>query len=200
MDSAERELVRECLRGDAAAWDRFFDLHHAPVCRYILTLSATLIPEDAEEIAQETFLSAIRNLGGFRGASSARTWLFRIAGNRTRDTLEMRSAAKRGGGAEPIRLDAPRPDGLPHVDPPDPGPGPDSALLAAEQGDLIRHALDTLGDPCREILELRYFGDLSYEEISAHLRLNPKTVSSRLSKCLDRLEELLRPIRSAFSV
>jgi RNA polymerase sigma factor (sigma-70 family) len=51
-----------------------------------------------------------------------------------------------------------------------------------------------LGDPCREIIELRYFGDLSYEEISDELKLNPKTVSSRLSKCLDRLEEIARDI------
>ena len=45
-----------------------------------------------------------------------------------------------------------------------------------------------LGGPCREVIELRYFADLSYEEISAELNLNPKTVSSRLSKCLDKLE------------
>ena len=47
-----------------------------------------------------------------------------------------------------------------------------------------------LGQPCREIIELRYFGDLSYDEISRSLNLNPKTVSSRLSKCLDRLEAI----------
>jgi len=41
---------------------------------------------------------------------------------------------------------------------------------------------------------LRYFGDLSYEELSAALQLNPRTVSSRLSKCLDRLEEIVRKI------
>ena len=58
------------------------------------------------------------------------------------------------------------------------------------------NALERLGDPCREIIELRYFGDLSYEEISQSLRLNPKTVSSRLSKCLDRLEEIARKVFS----
>ena len=51
----------------------------------------------------------------------------------------------------------------------------------------MRESLDRLGEPCREIIEVRYFGDLSYDEIAAELRLNPKTVSSRLSKCLDRL-------------
>jgi len=41
----------------------------------------------------------------------------------------------------------------------------------------VREALDQLGEPCREIIELRYFGDLSYEEISNALQLNVKTVS-----------------------
>jgi RNA polymerase sigma factor (sigma-70 family) len=56
--------------------------------------------------------------------------------------------------------------------------------------------VDQLGEPCREIIELRYFGDLSYEELSGTLNLNAKTVSSRLSKCLDRLELIVRKIFS----
>jgi RNA polymerase sigma factor (sigma-70 family) len=60
-------------------------------------------------------------------------------------------------------------------------------LLRNEQAALLHRALAQLGEPCREIIELRYFGDLSYEELSVELELNPKTVSSRLSKCLDRL-------------
>ena len=200
MDPDERQLVTDCLRGDEAAWERLFDRHHPPVCRYVLTLSASLTPEDAEEIAQETFLAAVRNLPGFRGGSALRTWLFQIAGNRARDLLEKRSAAKRGGGIDPLPLDAPRPSDLPPLDPPDPAPGPDTRAVQEETRAGVREALDQLGDPCREILELRYFGDLSYEEIAAALNLNPKTVSSRLSKCLDKLEPLLRAQPSRFPV
>ena len=57
----------------------------------------------------------------------------------------------------------------------------------AETCRLVRESLDRLGEPCREIIELRYYGELRYDEIAAELHLNPKTVSSRLSKCLDRL-------------
>jgi RNA polymerase sigma factor (sigma-70 family) len=67
-------------------------------------------------------------------------------------------------------------------------PGPDRMLVRAEDAGLITRALEELGGPCREVIELRYFADLSYEEISDTLGLNPKTVSSRLSKCLDKLE------------
>jgi RNA polymerase sigma-70 factor (ECF subfamily) len=64
--------------------------------------------------------------------------------------------------------------------------------MTTEKIGLIHRGLDELQEPCREVIELRYFADLSYEEISKTLRLNAKTVSSRLSKCLDRLEEILR--------
>ena len=82
------------------------------------------------------------------------------------------------------------------LDPPSSDPGPDATLMNAEKMALIRAALDHLGDPCREILELRYFGDLSYEDLAETLDLNPKTVSSRLSKCLDRLETIVRRLVS----
>jgi RNA polymerase sigma factor (sigma-70 family) len=68
--------------------------------------------------------------------------------------------------------------------------------MSAEQAALVQQALDELGEPCREIVQQRYFGDLSYDEISRTLNLNPKTVSSRLSKCLDRLEEIGKKIIS----
>jgi len=68
--------------------------------------------------------------------------------------------------------------------------------MSAERMLLLGEALDQLGEPCREIIELRYFGDLSYEEISNALQLNVKTVSSRLSKCLDRLEGITRSVLS----
>jgi RNA polymerase sigma-70 factor (ECF subfamily) len=68
--------------------------------------------------------------------------------------------------------------------------------MNGERMALLRTALDELGEPCREIVELRYFGELSYEELARTLQLNEKTVSSRLSKCLDRLEEIAAPIFS----
>jgi len=69
-------------------------------------------------------------------------------------------------------------------------------MMSAERIVLLREAIDQLGESCREIIELRYFADLSYEEISNALQLNVKTVSSRLSKCLDRLEDIARSVFS----
>lgn len=192
----ESELLARCRRGEATAWDELFDRHYAAAGRFIFQLSHDFTPEDVDEICQEAFLAVIRNLSSFHGQSQFQTWLFRIATNKARDFRERQLAAKRGGGQTPLSLQAEDSETGLSLDPPSAVPAPDAALLNTEQMALVRTALDRLGEPCREIIELRYFGDLSYEELSAELQLNPKTVSSRLSKCLDRLEEIARPIFS----
>ncbi len=191
--SLPSDLIDRCRRGDAAAWDALFDEHYAATGRFIFQLSSDISREDSEEICQEVFLSVIQNIANFQGNSQFRTWLFRIATNKTRDYLERQRAAKRGGGHVPLSLNAENESGQ-TIDPPDSLPAPDAALLTSEQMMLVRESLDQLGDACREIIELRYFGDLSYEEISGALDLNPKTVSSRLSKCLQQLEKIARNV------
>jgi len=192
----EADLLARCRRGDAAAWDELFDRHYAAAGRFVCQLGYDLTREDVEEICQEVFLAVIKNLGDFYGNSKFQTWLFRIAANKTRDYRERQQAAKRGGGQTTFSLQAEDPETGLTIEPPTTAPGPDFTLMNAEQAGLVHQALERLGEPCREIVQLRYFGDLSYEEISLALELNPKTVSSRLSKCLDRLEIIVRKIFS----
>ena len=190
----EKSLLTACRGGSAAAWDELFDLHYDAATRFIFQLGSDFTREDAEEICQETFLAVIHNLGSFHGESRFQTWLFRIAANKARDFREKRIAAKRGGGAATFSLDAEDAATGLKLDPPSAAPAPDAELAGGEQLALVRRAVERLDAPCREVVELRYFGDLSYEEISATLKLNAKTVSSRLSKCLDKLEEIAKKI------
>jgi RNA polymerase sigma-70 factor (ECF subfamily) len=188
----EAELLARCRRGEADAWDELFDLHYAAAGRFIFQLSPDFTREDSEEICQESFLAVIRSLDSFQGESQFQTWLFRIVANKARDFREKRLAAKRGGTQTTISLQAENPETGLTPDPPDQLPAPDENLINAEQMMLVRKSLDGLDEPCREIIELRYFADLSYEELGATLKVNTKTVSSRLSRCLDRLEEIAR--------
>ena len=191
-DPTEAKLIRRCRDGDGEAWRELFDRHYAPAYRFVFQLGFNLAHEDAEEICQEAFLSVVRNLNSFNGGSAFQTWLFRIAANKARDFLEKRSALKRGSGETPLSLNAEDPDTGLTLDPPGPGESPDAMMVDAERLRLVHESVARLDDPCREIVELRYFGELSYEELAATLELHPKTVSSRLSRCLDRLEELVK--------
>ena len=190
----EKSLITACRGGLAAAWDELFDLHYGAATRFIFQLGSDFTREDAEEICQETFLAVVHSLASFHGESRFQTWLFRIAANKARDFREKRLAAKRGGGVATFSLDAEDAATGLKLDPPSTAPTPDAMLAGGEQFALVRRAVERLDAPCREVVELRYFGDLSYEEISATLKLNAKTVSSRLSKCLDKLEEIAKKI------
>lgn len=197
MPEAESSLVARCRTGDSAAWDAVFDRQYEPLARFLFQLSPDLSPEDVEDLCQEVLVSAVRNLGSFRGSSALQTWLFRIALNKARDFLEKRRAAKRGGGQPPRSLDAPDPEtGLtPEV--PASEPAPDETAATAEEGVFLRAALDALGDPCRELIELRYFGDLGYDEIARAQGITVKAVGARLHRCLVRLAEHMQASASA---
>ena len=196
QSESEATLIARCRRGEAVAWEELFNQHYAAAGRFVFQLAPDFTREDVEEVCQETFLTVIKNLNSFRGKSRLQTWLFRIAANKARDYRQRQQAAKRGGGQAPISLQAEDSNPGIVIDPPSSAPGPDTQLLNAERMDLLRQALDRVGESCRETIELRYFGDLSYEEIADELALNPKTVSSRLSKCLDRLEQIARSLLS----
>ena len=191
----ESEVLARCLKGEAEAWNEIFDRHYVACGRFVAPLSPSFNSEDIEEICQETFLTVIRNLGTFKGKSQFQTWLFRIAANKAHDYLERQRAQKRGGGETPLSLNAENPETGLTIDPPATAPRPDEALSAQEKFSEVHATLVEIGEPCRETIELRYFGALSYEEIAATLGMNPKTVSSRLSKCLDKLQELMKTRR-----
>jgi len=194
---SEALLLSRCLKGDAEAWDELFDRHYQAAGRFVFQLGYDFTREDVEEICQEVFLTVIKHLDSFQGNCQFQTWLFRIAANKARDYRQKQHAAKRGGGQSTIPLHPLDPDDGVGIDPPSPLPGPDAALLMTERQSLVGQALEHLPEPCREVIDLRYFADLSYEEIAASLGLNAKTVSSRLSKCLDRLESIAKTMLSA---
>jgi len=187
---SEAPLISRCRQGDERAWDALFDLHYSAAARFVFQLSPAFSHEDVEEICQETFLAVIKNIGSFQGGSRLQTWIFRIAANKASDYRQRQQAAKRGGGQTVLSLqDENAGNSLP-LQVPSPLPAPDALLLRAESAAQLGLALARLEEPCRQIIHLRYFADLSYDELAHELNLNPKTVSSRLSKCLDRLEKI----------
>ena len=191
-DATEARLIDRCRAGEAEAWDELFNRHYTPAYRFVFQLGFSLSHEDAEEICQEAFLSVVRSLNSFKGGSAFQTWLFRIATNKARDFLEKRSAVKRGHGRAPLSLNAEDPETGLTLDPAARDAPPDAVMADSERLVWVHEAVARLDASCREIIELRYFGELSYEELAASLELHSKTVSSRLSRCLDRLEILVK--------
>jgi RNA polymerase sigma-70 factor (ECF subfamily) len=163
------------VRADRSAFAALFG-HFAPrVKSYMLRLGAP--PPLAEELAQETLLAVWRKAGAFDAAKAApSTWIFTIARNLRID------AARRERRGE--ALDDP-------TDAPDADPAPDAALVAAQSGGRIRHALQKLPPEQAEVVRLAFFSDKPHSEIAAELALPLGTVKSRLRLAMARLRELL---------
>ncbi len=190
--SSESDLIDRCLIGNPSAWNELFDAHYSTVVRFIFQLSPDFSKEDAEEIAQETFLSVIKSLNSFNKESGLQTWIIRIAINKARDYIIKQKAEKRGGGAKLLSINTNVQDGEITIDIADSKSKPDENILKNEEYQILFEALEKLGNPCKEVIELRYFAELSYDKIAHTTNINPKTVGSRLSKCLDKLESIIK--------
>ena len=136
--NAESDLIACCRRGEADAWDEIFKTHYAATGRFVFQLGADWTREDVEEICQETFLTAIKNIDTFRGNSQFQTWLFRIAANKARDFRERHHALKRGGGQLTVSLQAEDEENGLTIDPPTGAASPDARLMIEERLACVR--------------------------------------------------------------
>jgi RNA polymerase sigma-70 factor (ECF subfamily) len=173
----DRALVEAAADGSREAFDELVRRHQAAM----LTLARVLTAGrgDAEDLAQEVFVRAWRSLRGFRGESTFRTWLHRVAIN------VIRTSQSRQGRL--TRLFVPRGDEIPAE--PASGDEPVDATLARRQ--LIDRALATLPDELRVAVTLRDVQGLDYKEIAALLDLPIGTVESRIFRARQRLRPLL---------
>lgn len=187
--AADLAAVRRCLAGERDAFGelvaRWQDRIHAAV--YRMTGDA----DDARDLAQETFLRAWSSLRSFEGGASFGTWLYSIALNQVRSEMRKRSALKRGA---PVSLDAAPGGGDDDrgIDPPAPGRSPEQAMSSKDDVRLLRAAVASLDDDSREVIVLREFQDLSYEEIAEVAGVPVGTVRSRLFRAREELRRRLQ--------
>ena len=172
----DTDLVEAFRRGDEFAFASLYDRHKGAVYGYAakMLLSKTA----AEDIVQETFARAYEHRQRLVSVGSFRSWVFTIARNQCLNAL------KRAEREPALREDAPMP--------PDPGT-PFSHLLKSEQAALVHRALDALPPSYREVLVLREYQNLSYDEIAAVTRTTVSSVKSRLFKARRKTGSLLRP-------
>jgi len=178
----DRELVKAAAAGSRDAFDELVRRHQAAM----LTLARVLTGgrADADDLAQDVFVRAWRSLGGFRGDSTFRTWLHRVAINVIRS-----SQAKQG---RLMRLFMARRE--PEDAPPDPPSGEEAIDAALARRQVIDRALAALPEELRLLVTLRDLQGLEYKEIAALLDVPIGTVESRIFRARQRLKPLLEPI------
>ena len=183
---SDADLLARVAAGDRAAARPLVDRHHAPVFRF----ARALVRDDAlaEDVLQETFIAALRGAATFRGAGSARGWLFTIA----------RHAALK---LRPRERPLPEEDDLEKLGA-DAGWGaddPEQLLSAGQSREAVTRALDALDPEDREILVLRDMEGLTGPEAAEVLHLSLAAMKSRLHRARLRFVAALRARSPAFS-
>ena len=175
----ELRLLSLAKKGDHDAFGQLMGSSQDAV--YRLTLRMTENEEDALDLSQEAFLQAYTELGRFREDCRFSSWVCRIAYNKCIDHLRKQ---KRRPTAPMTRL---TPDGEEtELEFPDLRYEPQTELERRELQRALHDAIEALPDDQREILELREYGALSYEDIAEILKIPVGTVRSRLARARER--------------
>ncbi|MED5330112.1 MAG: sigma-70 family RNA polymerase sigma factor [Planctomycetota bacterium] len=180
---AEGDLVRRLQAGEEAAYRELVDVYRDRIVTVVRRVAGN--EADAEDLAQETFIKAIRGIGKFAGKSALFTWLYRIAVNTARDHLDSRRRRPA------VSLDALGEEGGHPFDVAGPTLPPLAELEREELRQRVRKAVDRLPEPFRTTLALREMEGHSYEEIASILEVSMGTVESRIFRARQKLRALI---------
>jgi RNA polymerase sigma-70 factor, ECF subfamily len=156
---------------------RLFEEFSSPIYNYVLRMVGDA--DRAADIAQDTYIKAYRKLDTLTDASSARSWLYRIATNTAIDEMRRR------------RMVTPMRDDLPGFDRPDPRPGPESEVMAATLDERVQRALLTLRPNHRQCLLLSDLEDMSAREIGEVMELSYAAVRTLLCRARGQMRRAL---------
>lgn len=188
----ERALVEEAKSGSVPAFDRIVEHYEARVFR--VAQSITRNREDAEEVMQNAFVQAFKNLANFRGDSLFYTWLTRITIN---EGLMIVRRRRQNEFSIDDMVDAE--DGSLRREFMDWGPNPEQRCSQAELQKILTAAIRELPKRCRIVFQLRDVDGFSTEETARALDLSLSAVKTRLRRARLQLQESLdRFIRPMF--
>jgi RNA polymerase sigma-70 factor (ECF subfamily) len=183
----EAEFVARLQANEDAAYDELVRTYNAPVFHVAYRMLGD--SGDAADAVQEIFIKVFRNIRGFRGDSSLKTWIFRIAFSEILNRLRW---WKRRFRSSTVSLDDDRKGTAPiHLR--SSSPSPHHVLESKERDQAIQQALTKLSGEHRSIVILRDIEGFSYSEIAEILGVSCGTVKSRLARArADMKKSLVR--------
>jgi RNA polymerase sigma-70 factor (ECF subfamily) len=188
MSLSERILVARLVKRDEEAFNEVVHQYGDRVFNLVLRMVGSRA--EAEDIAQEVFVTVFKSIDSFRSEAKLSTWLLRIATNHAKNRIKYlarrREQANDTGNSDSGDLaDEGKAPAQSHIH------GPDLLLEAAETEDMMQKAIAALEEDQRLLVVLRDVEELSYEEIVEITGLPEGTVKSRLHRARMTLKQLL---------
>lgn len=187
MDASDLAVVARVRAGDREAFQYLVERHSRSVFRLAYRLTGH--EQDAEDIVQETFLKAFRQIGRFEERASFATWLYRITVNCSNDLLRQRPRAG-------SRLSLDDPDGAVGANVADPSPAADPSRELARRriDERVRAAMAGLSEQERSAFVMRHFEGLSIGEIGRTLDLKASAAKHSVFRAVQKLRRSLEPL------
>ena len=185
-DARDRADMERLMAGQDTALNDLMERHATPVFRFLCRMVGN--EDDANDLAQETFVRVFKSAGSFRLEQKFSTWLFTIAANLARNHFRWRARHPN------VSLDAENPEteqSLGSTLPAD-GSSPNEEAVAAERAQAVRVAVGKLPEDLREAMVLCEWEDRSTAEAATILETTPKAVESRLYRARGILRERLK--------
>ncbi|MGH9451236.1 MAG: RNA polymerase sigma factor [Terriglobia bacterium] len=181
----ETALVRELQAGSEDAFAYLLAIYRNPIFNLVCHITGD--EADAADVLQNVFVKIIRGIRQFHGASSLKTWIYRIA---VHEALNCRRGWFRRRRREIFSLDDDQ-HALTAATAGAQAPTPYDWVEQQERKEMVARALQSLSEPYRTVVVLREVEDLSYDEIADVLRVAEGTVKSRLKRGREMLRRKL---------
>jgi len=191
MEDSDAALVKRARGGDHDAFRVLVERHSQALFRLAYRMTGN--EHDAEDMVQETFLKAHRQLGRFESRSSFSTWLHRIAANCSLDLLRKRQ--RRAEEDRPVDVESA--DALPAML--SPSPAPDQQLFHVEVRQKVECAMEQLTPTERTAFVLRHYEGQSIEEIGSVLGAGASATKQSIFRAVQKMRRALEPVLDATS-
>jgi RNA polymerase sigma-70 factor (ECF subfamily) len=190
MEASDQDLVDRVRDGDRNAFRVLVERYSRSVFRLGYRMTAT--EQDAEDVVQETFLRAYKQLHRYESRSSFGTWIYRIAANYALDLLRARER-RQEQALQPVNGTG----STEHFDLPAEAPSPEGLTYASELRRGVEKAMLDLSLQERAAFSLRHFEGCSIEQIAAALEVSETAAKNSIFRAVQKLRRSLEPLVSA---
>ncbi len=186
MKESDGSAIERALAGDGDGYRVLVERYSQVVFRLAYRMTGN--EQDAEDLVQEAFLKAYRNLASYDGRASFSTWLYRIVAN---SALDLLAARKKRPSMQTLTVDE---EGDVMIEPRETRPGPERLAFSGEVQQKIALAMEELTPQERTAFTMRHFEECSVEEICSALGLGASAARHSIFRAVQKLRRSLGPL------